>query len=366
MSFLPVVGEKIDARTLPKHFWNADLIEFEGPLLSLYKGESGEDLLYAWLDCTQTRNRWCIVPVGRKSLRDYLEQEKTLRALFIESDWIVLFNTGSSAKRSAFLKTTWVCLPEEYLPDQDSYLTPQIATQAAERLAEEVSEAYFLGLDGDMYIDDISLIPKIYQQLYSFHYGLDHLDRSAVRGALSRLAGSWTGGFSAVHLFTGLNNVTPSIHRAKVTELRFNSPGHIKLDLLPELAGRIEIAAEQVCNDDTYLALEQYYSTVYRYFKDNRISGFDDERDLTVSNLSPEVLERLEGFVNYFFNLMRWDDYQVGFSDLNVDALHQLRVLLAYYRRLRRLRPYLVSGKLVLGSSRLVSDGGDSSLDLLI
>lgn len=362
MSFLRIEGQNIDARTLPKHQWNADLIEFEGPLLSLYKGESGNDLLYAWLDCTATRNRWCIIPVNRKSLRDYLEQQKTLRELYVESEWVVIFHTGASAKRSAFLRTSWDRLPEAYLPEIDSYLTPEIATPAAEKLAEEITESYFLGLDGELYIDDFSLVPKIYQQLYSFHYGLEHLDRPAVHGTLSKLAGSWTGGFSAVHLFTGLNSVTPSIHRAKVSEIQFASPGHIKLDLLPDLARRIEISAHQVIDETSFLALEQYYSTVYRYFKENRISGFDDERAVSAT-LAPEILTRLEEFVDFFFNLMRWDDYRSGFDYLNVDALHQLRVLLAYYRRLRKLRPYLVGGNLFLGQSRIIGASDSDSID---
>lgn len=357
MSFLRIEGQKIDARTLSKHQWNADLIEFEGPLLSLYKSELGNDLLYAWLDCSSIRNRWCIIPVERKSLRDYLEQQKTLREIFVESEWLVIFHTGASAKRSSFLLTSWENLPEEYLPEADSYLTPDIATPAAEKLAEEITESYFLGLDGELYIDDFSLIPKIYQQLYSFHYGLEHLDRPAVHGALSKLAGSWTGGFSAVNLFTGLNSVTPSIHRAKVAEIQFASPGHIKLDLLPDLAKRIEVSAEQISNQDSFTALEQYYSTVYRYFKENQISGFDDERLISTS-LSPEILSRLEEFVDFFFNLMNWNDYRSSFHYLNVDPLHQLRVLLAYYRRLRKLRPYMVNGNLFLGRSRIESNQG--------
>ncbi|MBD8476458.1 hypothetical protein IFT98_19795 [Pseudomonas sp. CFBP 8770] len=363
MSFPRIHGVKIDARTLSKHHWNADLIEFEGPLLSLYKGESGDDLLYAWLDCTEIRNRWCIIPVDRKSLREYLEQIKTLRDIYLESEWLVIFHTGVSSKRSAFMRTSWDKLPELYLPEADSYLTPEIATEAAEKLAEEITEAYFLGLDGEMYIDDFSIVPKIYQQLYSFHYGLEHLDRPAVQGALNRLAGSWTGGFSAVHLFTGLNSVTPSIHRAKVTEIHFASPGHIQLDLLPDLARRIEISAAQIADDASFVALEQYYSTVYRYFRENKLSGFDDERELKDSDLQPETLSRLEEFVTYFFALMKWNDYRGGFDFLNVDALHQLRVLLAYYRRLRKLRPYIIGGNLFLGQSQLDGNADIDDLD---
>ena len=259
-------GVSLDPKFFSKHIWNADLVYFEGPLLSLYRDEQGADLLYAWLDCTDKSNRWCVIPISRKMLRDYLETQITLRDVFIESSWIAIFHTGSSAKRrnSATL-TCWTKLPQEYHPDEDSFLSPDIATEAADKFAEEVSEAYFLGLDGDMYIDDIAAIPKTYQQLYSFHYGLEHLDRVAVRDTLDRLGSSWTGGFSAVHLFTGLNQVTPSIHRPQVMEMLFQSPGHIKLDLLPSLAKRIETSANQIHDSDSFRALEEFYSATYRY-----------------------------------------------------------------------------------------------------
>jgi hypothetical protein len=92
---------------------------------------------------------------------------------------------------------------------------------------------------------------------------------------------------------------------------------------------------------------------VYRYFKGNKISGFDDERAIS-ANLAPEIVTRLKEFIDFFFGLMRWEDYRSSFEYLDVDALHQLRVLLAYYRRLKRLRPYLVGGNLFLGRSRIV------------
>ena len=354
MSMPKVSGTKIESKFFTKHSWNADLIDFDGPLLSLYKGEFDEDLLYMWLDCSSTKNRWGVMPISRANLRDYLEREITLRDVFVESRWIVVFHTGSEPnRRNSPVRTTWQSL-KEYLPDEDSYLVPEIATEAAQRLAAETCEEYALGLDGDMYIDDIASIPRTYQQLYSFHYGLEFLHRSAVRATLDRLANNWTGGFSAVHLFTGLNQVTPSIHRAQVTEMRYNSPGHIKLDLLPKLAKQIEVAAKQIEDDTAFHALEEFYTTTYRYFKENNISGFDDENDGRSLSLTPGVVKRLNELVDFFFRLMHWQDYRAQFSELQVGPLHQLRALLAYYRRLRKLRPYLATERLLLGQSKLV------------
>lgn len=353
MSLPKIDGVRIESKFFAKHSWNADLIDFDGPLLSLYKGEFDEDLLYMWLDCSSTKNRWGVIPISRTYLRDYLEGGLSLRDIFKKSSWVAIFHTGSAHnRRNSPLRTTWENLIE-YLPDEDSFLVPEISTEAARALAADVCEEYSLGLDGDMYIDDIAAIPRIYQQLYSFHYGLEHLHRNAVRETLDRLANNWTGGFSAVHLFTGLNQVTPSIHRAQVVEMRYNSPGHIKLDLLPQLAEIIEVSAKQVTDDDSFYALEEFYSSTYRYFKENEISGFDDERESTSRALPPEINNHLKGLVDFFFRLMNWGGYRNQFDALHVGPLHQLRALLAYYRRLKKLRPYLVTDRLLLGQSKL-------------
>lgn len=144
MSFLRVDGRRIDGRNIPKHTWNADLIDFDGPLLSLFKSEEGDDVLYSWLDCTASRNRWCMVPVVRADLRGYLDGLLSLRELFERADWLTVFDMGASARRSAFVKTTFQQLPEEYQPSENSYLTSDIATPAARQLAFDVTDDYLL------------------------------------------------------------------------------------------------------------------------------------------------------------------------------------------------------------------------------
>ncbi len=353
MSFLRVDGRRIDGRNIPKHTWNADLIDFDGPLLSLFKSEEGDDVLYSWLDCTASRNRWCMVPVVRADLRGYLDGLFSLRELFERADWLTVFDMGASARRSAFVKTTFQQLPEEYQPSENSYLTFDIATPAARQLAFDVTDDYFIGLDRELYIDDLSLVPKLYQQLYSFHYGLEHLGREAVRGTLARVMAKWTGGFSAVNIFSGLKSVIPSIHRPWVAELRFNSPGHIRLNMLPRMAAQIERAAIRICDDDVFNDLELFYRRVYRYFSENNLGGFEDERRQVDIFLTDGVVQQLVSFVDQFFSVMLWEQYREEFNAIEANALQQIRVLLAYYRRLRKLRPYMVSGQVTLGRSRL-------------
>ncbi|SDL22429.1 hypothetical protein SAMN05661010_01120 [Modicisalibacter muralis] len=351
--FVRVPGEVVKGNSLGSFYWNADLINFEGPLLSLFKNDEDEDFLFVWLDCNNTKNRWCMVAVDRDQLKGYLGSVLPLRNIMADSSELIVFSVSRAGRRSAFIRTDFSHLPEEYRPEKDSFLTDDIATNAAVALREDSPQDYYLGLDGDLYIDDIQRIPQLYKQLYSFHYGLEHLKRSAVRHKLGRLMGSWGGGFSAVNIFTGLRNVIPSIHRARLQELRYNSPGHIKLNLLPRMAKSIEKSSDIIVDEVKFQEMESFYRSVYRFFDQNRISGFEKESGSISEKLTADTKEALSVFVDTFFELMDWKGFRQQFDSIESNPLRQLRVLLAYYRRLRELRSYVIKGKLDIGKSKL-------------
>lgn len=343
-----ITGTKIDGRKLPQFFWNADLIAFDGPLLSLFKSEDGRDHLFSWLDCDERRNRWCIIPVERESFRKYLTKQISLLQVMQEAKAIVLFESGASGRKSRFSKTTLEQLPESYLPTTDSYLFDEISTEAAKKLATDLPCDYSVHLDGELYLEDLEGIPKLYQQLYSFHYGLEHLTRHAVRDVIARHMQNFRGGFSVVNLFTGLRSVTPSIHRARLIELKYNSPGHIKLNMLPTMAQRISESTDSILGEADFEVAETLYKSVYKFFRDAKITGFDDERADREIKLSEQQLEYVEKFIRKFINVLHWENHEQDFVNLDISPLSQLRVLLAYYRRLRRLRTFIIQEKVKL------------------
>lgn len=348
MNRMPILsGKKLNASDLPKYTWNADLISFDGPLLSLFKQSDGLDALFAWLDCDNTRNRWCVIPVTRSELWDYLTGKISLRALILKLPTIYVFNTGAKASRRAFTEIDK--LPDFYLPDSDSFLTAEISTTAAKKLTDEAAQEETLILVGEeIYLEDLEGIPKLYQQLYSFHYGMEHLARPAVRNTVQQLMSEWRGGIGAVNLFSGLKSVTPSIHRARVVELRYNSPGVIKMSLLPLLSQRIKLAMNKIIGDEDFSNSESLYSEIYSYFRAHDISGLEDERAIVAKELMPHQITDLKFFITKFFNVIDWQSYAENFDKLAITPVSQLRMLLAYYRRLRKLREYIVSNKLAL------------------
>jgi hypothetical protein len=334
-------GEKLN------FVWNADLISYDGPVVSLFKKED-DDFIFLWVDCDEYHNRWIVAPTSRETLKAYLNQATTLRHVILDANLLLAFETTKTAQRRNFRYLAPGNLPDAYMPTEESYLFREIATEAAIQLADTRARSYKIKLDGELYIDDIATVPKLYQQLYSFHYGLANLGRTAVKQALNRLLEKWKGGINAVNMFTGLRSVTPSIHRARVVNLQYASPGHIELELLKNLADEIDSACDRIIPNSDYKSAEALYNEIYSYFRSEKIGGFDSEHRVHAARLTSHQKAGLTEYVDRYFDLMGWTSNRERFASLELDPLAQLRMLLAYYRRLRSLRRFVIEGKIEL------------------
>lgn len=338
-------GVEINGRSLPKFFWNADLVYFDGPLVSLYRHEFGLDVMVFWVDSDKVNNRWASIEVSRDNLRGYLNGKTSLKTLILQSESVYFYQTGSRGRRSKITKISTLSFPREYLPDDDSYLYPEIATQDALKLREEVQTSYKLKLDSDdIYMDDLSDIPKNYQQLYAFHYALTHMDREAIASRIRKSVDNWTGGFSAVNLFSGMKNLIPSVHRARVAELQYASPGFIRLELLQTIADEISGAASSFATNAS--ALDVLYKSIYGYFKKEGISGFDSEDSESRIELTPTQTLSVIKYVDQISFQLNMSAYVQKLTDAGVEPMGQIRTFLAYYRRIERLNRYVDRGLL--------------------
>ena len=348
MSRMPrILGEDIGIRDFPEYVWNADLVYYDGPFISLYRRENGPDALYFWVDNDSYNNRWATIELSRLDLQKYLKSEISLLSIIQSSEICYIFNTGPKGRKGKISKLPSHLFPQEYLPDQDSYLYPEMATGEARQLSMEIVTAYQLGLDGeDIYAEDLATIPKIYQQLYSFHYGLSHIDRAAIYNKLKSAMDNWTGGISAVNLFSGLRNLIPSIHRARVSRLKYASPGFVQLELLNNLAVEIHSVTEKYLNNSN--KIDKLYRDCYKYFRDQEISGFDNEDPAMRTPLSALQRSGIQGYLNQFYELLSLGAYDDQFAKLEVDVLGRLRGVLAYYRRIKILKRYIDSGTLTI------------------
>lgn len=324
----------------------ADLIAFDGPFLSLLTDDAQQEALLLWLDCDTRANRWLLLDVARADLRGYLLRELSLLEILRMSKELIVYDQSRS-KRKNVLRMSVDELPAAYLPLPDSYLTPNIATPDAKALANTETIRYSIRLDGEVFVNDLGNFTKFYQQLYSFHYGLEHLDRASVRDIITTNVSAWTGGGNSVHMFSGLNAVMPSVHRARVTKMEFASPGHIQIELLPLMAKEIHASVSNLSPKVTFEQSERLYSEIYKYFRKHGL-GFEDRAIRRTTSVPAEVMSELTQYVQRLLQLFAWQHYKAQFLALDMDALAQLRALLAYYRRLRSLVRYQQRGMIDL------------------
>lgn len=342
-----IPGTTIKASDLPTYEWNADLIAFDGPVLSLYKGADGSEAFYLWLDCNEKRHRWAVLPVESEAVEGYLARQYSLLQIVQWANSIVVFDYDGQ-KRTNIVRTSCESLPVEYLPKEDSFLTPSIATQDAIRLAHEQTLTYTIKLDKRMFFAELGRIPYLFEQLYAFHYGLAHLAREVVQATFISNVQSWTSGLRSVQLFHGLMGIIPSFHQPKVRTMQYASPGHIELQLLTEIVGEIYSTASHINTESKYRTAKRLYADIYTYMRSESISGFDKDTNYKASSLTTQQTETLRSFVESFVKVLGWTNYQNALDQMGASPLLQLRAILSYFRRLDELNKFIQSGVIKL------------------
>ena len=74
-----IKGICIKKRNFDKFKKVADLIYFDGPLLSHYVTNKGDNYLFYWIDQDDTANRWMFIRTDYDNIQKYTNKKQTLR-----------------------------------------------------------------------------------------------------------------------------------------------------------------------------------------------------------------------------------------------------------------------------------------------
>lgn len=124
----------------------ADLIFFEGPLLSHYVSDKGDDYLFYWVDRDGRDNRWLVLRVSLASLQKYIGRQLSLHELIASPNdgflYCVDVDDALSYHNVKLVQPS--DLPAEYLPDADSLyeFEPVPAEDAEELMTYELTIPY--------------------------------------------------------------------------------------------------------------------------------------------------------------------------------------------------------------------------------
>lgn len=100
-----------------------DIINFEGPLLTLYENINNRHLyLVDWVDRDSTSNRWLIYRCNPKMLSKFIDEEISHRELFISDEtYCYVIDIDNNFKWNDPRKIIKSQLPEGYIPSKDTY-----------------------------------------------------------------------------------------------------------------------------------------------------------------------------------------------------------------------------------------------------
>lgn len=100
-----------------------DLLEHEGPLLSLYIDQDNPEnyYLYKWVDSDEKYNRWSILPCSSNDLLAFFEHQKALRELFLDKPFCFVIDLDEHLQIQAIQIMPTEALPEVFLPGEGSF-----------------------------------------------------------------------------------------------------------------------------------------------------------------------------------------------------------------------------------------------------
>ena len=101
----------------------ADLIYFDGPLLSHYMSDKGENYLFHWADADDDYNRWIVLRTDILSIQQYLDKKINLRSLFMKPNdgFVFSVDIDDNINYTNIKFVPIEALPEEYIPTEDSF-----------------------------------------------------------------------------------------------------------------------------------------------------------------------------------------------------------------------------------------------------
>ncbi len=144
-----ITGLPVPHTVIEGHKKTADLIYYDGPLLSLFRGEAGDQYLYYWCDSDVLYNRWIVVRVTYKEVGSLLSNRITLRSILEKpaDHYLFAVDIDDNIDIANIQLISPRELPKDYFPTNDWALDVAPLIQGRQNAQ---SKAYRIKLDGDL------------------------------------------------------------------------------------------------------------------------------------------------------------------------------------------------------------------------
>ncbi len=240
-------GSRLKLDVLDKHVRICDLLEFEGPVLSLYS-DGRRSWLYLWCDTDNVdTNRWLIFQCDRSSLVSYLEGKENLldllqsssRRCILDDVYRPAVNGKLASHRRYLTSINDLSLIADYLPTDQSFFDESLAPDI-DVARQLIPSTFNVPINTGWFATDFKDFFKSYARVYSFFYATrPQFVRSIEHRMADLLRAPWTGGYSRINFFASLPDLVPALHGLRIPRMGFASPGDIQFEALESVGASI-------------------------------------------------------------------------------------------------------------------------------
>jgi hypothetical protein len=361
MNMKVITGKHVDADRLDRLSHIGDLINIEGPILSLLR-DSRQNWLLFWCDTDgEQKQRYLLQPVARDELLRFLQKTISLRAVLKNnSPKYVLDVTGPGIVSLADLEKGPIRAHrylkriidasqlDEYMPTEDSFFDEELSPDLT-ATAEYVPTAFDVRIDGEWFVTDLHKFAGLYEQLYDFFYCTEAKFVRNIGATVRQYLGSpWKGGFSRINLFKALKDHVPALHDLRIRQISYASPGEITIEALRSIGSTIaRTMGNYLANRDRLLEIERKLNTFLSEgnLKKKDLSKFSDE----TLRLSVENREFLYAAKQEVGELLECATSLESLIEHSPNVIVSTKVVVAFLSRVKRLSQFEYAG--LVGSS---------------
>lgn len=205
-----------------------------------------------------------------------------------------------------------------------------------------MTETYEIRIGERWSLEDLYTFSKAYEQVYFLTFSLlpDLPDHAVERISHAYTAFPWQGGYSAVNFYNQLKYVVPPSDRPRINSMRYASPGVIELVLLVFVAKAISNIVKQVAG--SIREMNATYNEVMTDLQKRKLLRLQ-VRQLELEVASDE-LEAIEHHADTMARMLGFGDHK-ALTARTGHPFITLKILLSFYRRLRKLAEFKNNGK---------------------
>lgn len=198
-------------------------------------------------------------------------------------------------------------------------------------------------IDGKWDIYDLHIFPYRYAQIYSFLYALSAAENPKSLFMQASQHYPWRGGYSTINYYFEIYGLIPEAERPQIKRLEYASPGFIELGAVVLLVTQIDRILTSAFS--SWNKLDAIYDEIQKRNRKRR------KEEIKLKELERKAKEEDAKFAikkcKELAEVLGLENPE-RLNKLNADPVIRLKILLSFYRRLRRLLFFIEEHKVKL------------------